>query len=79
MEIYRKVRTMSEEKFKTIVEHLEKLTVLELSELVKVLEEKFGVSAAAPAMIMAGSGRRGRGSGRRKDRIYGGTDRNWRQ
>ncbi len=45
---------MSEEKFKTIVEHLEKLTVLELSELVKVLEEKFGVSAAAPAMMMAG-------------------------
>lgn len=44
---------MSEEKFKTIVEHIEKLSVLELSELVKVLEEKFGVSAAAPMMMGA--------------------------
>ena len=42
------------EKFKTLVEHIEKLSVLELSELVKVLEEKFGVSAAAP-MMMAGA------------------------
>ncbi|MDD3007049.1 MAG: 50S ribosomal protein L7/L12 [Candidatus Pacebacteria bacterium] len=41
------------EKFKTLVEQIEKLTVLELSELVKVLEDKFGVSAAAPAMMMA--------------------------
>lgn len=42
------------EKFKALVEQIEKLSVLELSELVKVLEEKFGVSAAAPAMMMAG-------------------------
>lgn len=42
------------EKFNTIVEQIEKLTVLELSELVKVLEEKFGVSAAAPMMMAAG-------------------------
>ncbi len=41
------------EKFKTIVESVEKLTAIELSELVKVLEAKFGVSAAAP-MMMAG-------------------------
>ncbi len=41
------------EKFKTLVEQIEKLSVLDLSELVKVLEEKFGVSAAAPAMMMA--------------------------
>ena len=41
------------EKFKALVESIEKLSVLELSELVKVLEEKFGVSAAAPAMMMA--------------------------
>jgi large subunit ribosomal protein L7/L12 len=40
-------------KFKAIVESIEKLSVLDLSELVKVLEEKFGVSAAAPAMMMA--------------------------
>lgn len=41
------------EKFKTLVEQIEKLSVLDLSELVKVLEEKFGVSAAAPVMAMA--------------------------
>ncbi|MDO8489913.1 MAG: 50S ribosomal protein L7/L12 [bacterium] len=45
------------EKFKDLVEKIEKLSVLDLSELVKVLEEKFGVSAAAPMMAMpAGAG-----------------------
>lgn len=44
------------EKFKTIVDQVEKLTAIELSELVKVLEEKFGVSAAAPMMMAAGGG-----------------------
>jgi large subunit ribosomal protein L7/L12 len=39
--------------FTSIVEQIEKLSVLELSELVKVLEEKFGVSAAAPMMMGA--------------------------
>jgi large subunit ribosomal protein L7/L12 len=38
------------EKFNKIIEEVEKLTVLELSELVKALEEKFGVSAAAMAV-----------------------------
>lgn len=42
------------EKFKSLVEEIEKMSVLDLSELVKILEDKFGVSAAAPAMIMAG-------------------------
>lgn len=41
------------EKFKALVEQVEKMSVLDLSELVKVLEEKFGVSASAPAMMMA--------------------------
>ena len=41
------------EKFKTLVKQIEELSVLELSELAKVLEDKFGVSAAAPAMMMA--------------------------
>lgn len=41
-------------KFDTIVSEIEKLSVLELSELVKTLEEKFGVSAAAPMMMAAG-------------------------
>jgi large subunit ribosomal protein L7/L12 len=45
------------EKFKTLVESVEKLSVLELSELVKILEKKFGVSAAAPiAMAVAPAG-----------------------
>lgn len=36
-----------------IVEEIKKLTVLELSELVKALEEEFGVSAAAPVAVAA--------------------------
>ena len=34
-----------------VIEFIEKMTVLELSELVKELEEKFGVSAAAPMAV----------------------------
>ena len=41
------------EKFKSLVSEIEKMSVLDLAELVKVLEDKFGVSAAAPAMMMA--------------------------
>jgi len=41
------------EKFASLVAEIEKMSVLDLSELVKVLEEKFGVSAVAPAMMMA--------------------------
>lgn len=40
-------------KFKDLVGSIEKMTVLDLAELVKLLEDKFGVSAAAPAMMMA--------------------------
>lgn len=40
-------------KFKSLVEEIEKMSVLDLAELVKILEEKFGVSASAPAMVMA--------------------------
>ena len=39
-----------------VIGFIEKMTVLELSELVKELEEKFGVSAAAMPMAMAGVG-----------------------
>ncbi len=42
-------------KYQGLVESVEKLSVIELSEVVKLLEEKFGVSAAAPVM-MAGAG-----------------------
>ena len=40
-------------KFKDIIEKIEAMSVLELSELVKVLEEKFGVSAQAMAVAAA--------------------------
>jgi large subunit ribosomal protein L7/L12 len=41
------------EKFKALVEQIEQMSVLDLSELVKILEDKFGVSAAAPVAMMA--------------------------
>jgi large subunit ribosomal protein L7/L12 len=62
--IIKKIKDMSDEKkeaqvpekFKALVEQIEKLSVLDLAELVKVLEEKFGVSAAAPVMaVVAGA------------------------
>ena len=37
----------------TILEAIEKLTLLEAAELVKAMEEKFGVSAAAPVAVAA--------------------------
>lgn len=40
------------EKFKKLVDEIGALSVLDLSELVKVLEKKFGVSAAAAPMMM---------------------------
>ena len=39
-----------------ILEAIENMTVLELSELVKAMEEKFGVSAAAPVAVAAVGG-----------------------
>jgi len=40
-------------KFKSLVEEVEKMSVMDLAELVKILEDKFGVSAAAPMAAMA--------------------------
>lgn len=40
-------------KFKSLVGEIEKMSVIDLAELVKVLEKKFGVSAAAPVMQAA--------------------------
>jgi large subunit ribosomal protein L7/L12 len=40
-------------KFKDLVSTIDKLSVLELSELVKILEDHYGVSAAAPAAAVA--------------------------
>lgn len=42
--------------FKDLVEKIEKMTVIELNELVKVLEKKFGVSAVAAAAAPAAGG-----------------------
>ena len=42
-------------KFKSLVEEIEKMSVLDLAELVKILEEKFGVSSAAPVMMAVGA------------------------
>ncbi|MCX6738349.1 MAG: 50S ribosomal protein L7/L12 [Candidatus Parcubacteria bacterium] len=41
------------EKFAKIVKEIEDMKVVDLAELVKVLEKKFGVSAAAPVAMMA--------------------------
>lgn len=42
---------MASEKITAIVEEIKGLTILELNELVKAVEEEFGVSAAAPVMV----------------------------
>jgi len=62
--VAKKVKNMSEEKkdvivpekFQSIVSEIEKMSVLDLSELVGILEDKFGVSAAAPMMAMPVAG-----------------------
>ena len=41
------------EKMKGVMDSIEKMTVMELADLVKALEEKFGVSAAAPVAVAA--------------------------
>lgn len=47
---------MASEKITKIIDEVEELSVLELNELVKALEEKFGVSAAAVAAAPAAGG-----------------------
>jgi large subunit ribosomal protein L7/L12 len=49
------------EKFKELVEKIEKLSVMELAELVKVLEDKFGVSAQAPVAVAGAAPAAGEG------------------
>ena len=49
--------------FEQILEAIEKLSVLELNELVKAAEEKFGVSAAAPVVVGGGAVAGGEGAG----------------
>ena len=63
-----------------LVDELSSLTVLEAAELAKMLEEKWGVSAAAAVAVAAGSGRwRCCRSGRGADRVHGHARRRWRQ
>ena len=47
---------MASEKITALIEEVKNLTVLELNDLVKALEEEFGVSAAAMAAPAAGAG-----------------------
>ena len=47
---------MANEKFNDIIAKIEGLTSVELAELVKALEEKFGISAAAPVMAGGNGG-----------------------
>lgn len=46
---------MASEKIVKFVEEIKTLTVLELAELVKAIEEEFGVTAAAPVVMAAGA------------------------
>ena len=50
-------------KLAEIIDSIGALTVLELAEVVKALEDKFGVSAAAPVMMAAGASAAGGGDG----------------
>ena len=53
-----------------IIEAISGKSLMEVMELVKAMEEKFGVSAAAPVAVAAAPGGRCRRSGRRADRIH---------
>ncbi len=46
---------MASEKISNFIEEIKNMTVLELSELVKAIEEEFGVTAAAPVAAAAGA------------------------
>ena len=47
---------MASEKITNIVEEIKTLTIIELADLVKAVEEEFGVSAAAPVGVVAVAG-----------------------
>lgn len=46
---------MASEKIVSLVEEIKTLTVLELADLVKAIEEEFGVTAAAPVVVAGGA------------------------
>ena len=47
---------MATEKTTALLEEIKSLTILEMADLVKALEEEFGVSAAAPVAVAGGAG-----------------------
>ena len=47
---------MASEKIMNILEEIKSLTIIELADLVKAVEEEFGVSAAAPVGVVAAAG-----------------------
>jgi large subunit ribosomal protein L7/L12 len=51
-----RVMAVGQEKLEEIISAIEQMTVLELSQLVKALEERFGVTAAAPVAVAAAPG-----------------------
>ena len=58
---------MASEKITNIVEELKTLTVLEVAELVKAIEEEFGVSAAAATVVAAAPAEGGAAAAAEKD------------
>ena len=50
---------VGQEKMEELISTIEQMTVLELSQLVKALEERFGVTAAAPVAVAAAPGAAG--------------------
>ena len=56
-----------ENKFESLIKQIEEMSVADLAEFVKVLEEKFGVSAAPVAVAGAGGGAAGEGETETKD------------
>jgi large subunit ribosomal protein L7/L12 len=54
--IFRRNIQMASEKITNILEEIKSLTILELNDLVKAVEEEFGVSAAAPVGVVAAAG-----------------------
>ena len=57
-----------------ILDKIGSMTVLELSELIKAMEEKFGVSAAAAVAVAAGPAAAGRSGRRRANRVHRDAD-----
>jgi len=62
-----------------ILDAIAGMTVLELSEMIKDMEEKFGVSAAAAAVAVAAPAAGGAAAARGKNRIRRHSDWRWRQ